>query len=107
MLVGSSLLSLLFTAAALTCMVEAIHPSQPFALVIAVTAGAALFASVIPVPGNVGVGEAAIAAGLVAVGVPAGPAFAIAVSQRICTSYFPPVLGALALRRLRRLDYVT
>lgn len=103
---GSNLASLLITAVAMACMVEGIHPSLPFGVVVAVTAGAALFASLIPVPGNVGVGEAAIAAGLVAVGVPSGPAFAIAVTQRIATSYLPQVFGAFALRWLRQEEYV-
>jgi uncharacterized membrane protein YbhN (UPF0104 family) len=74
--------------------------------VLAVTAGAALFAAIIPVPGNVGVAEAAISAGLVIAGVPSGPAFAIAVTQRIATSYLPPIFGVWSLRWLRREDYV-
>ena len=61
----------------------------------------------IPVPGNVGVAEAALTAGLVAVGVPSGPAFAIAVTQRIATSYGPDVYGAWALRWLRKADWVS
>ncbi|MBZ5740015.1 lysylphosphatidylglycerol synthase transmembrane domain-containing protein [Nocardioides mangrovi] len=105
-LVGSNLASLLITAVAMACMVEGLQPSLPYTQVLFVTAAAALFASIIPVPGNVGVGEAAIAAGLVAMGMDSGPAFAIAVTQRIATSYLPPVYGAWALRWLRREDYV-
>jgi uncharacterized membrane protein YbhN (UPF0104 family)/tRNA A-37 threonylcarbamoyl transferase component Bud32 len=104
---GSNLASLLITAIALTCMVEGLHPGPGYAACVFVVGGAALFSALVPVPGNVGVGEAALAAGLVAVGVPSGPAFAVAVTQRIATSYLPPVYGAWALRWLRREDYVS
>jgi uncharacterized membrane protein YbhN (UPF0104 family)/tRNA A-37 threonylcarbamoyl transferase component Bud32 len=104
---GSNLASLLITAIALACMVEGLHPGPGYAACVFVVGGAALFSAIVPVPGNVGVGEAALAAGLVAVGVPSGPAFAIAVTQRIATSYLPPVYGAWALRWLRREDYVS
>ena len=106
-LFGSNLASLLITAVALACMTRGLHPGPEFGQIVFVTAGAALFAAIVPVPGNVGVGEAALAAGLVMVGVPSSPAFAIAVTQRIATSYLPPVYGAWALRWLRREDYVS
>ena len=105
-LFGTNLLSLMITAVAMACMVEGLQPSLPYGTVLFVTAAAGLFASIVPVPGNVGVGEAAIAAGLVAVGMDSGPAFAIAVTQRIATSYLPPVYGAWALRWLRREQYI-
>jgi uncharacterized membrane protein YbhN (UPF0104 family)/tRNA A-37 threonylcarbamoyl transferase component Bud32 len=107
LLFGSNLVSLLITAVSMTCMVRAIYPGPSYATLLVVTATAALFASIIPVPGNVGVGEAAITAGLVAVGIPSGPAFAIAVTQRISTSYLPPVFGAWAVRWLRKADYIS
>jgi uncharacterized membrane protein YbhN (UPF0104 family) len=106
LMLGSNFASLLITAMSMACMVQGIQPSLPFGIVLWVTAAAALFASIVPVPGNVGVAEAAITAGLVAVGVPSGPAFAIAVTQRISTSYLPDVFGSWALRWLRRGDYI-
>lgn len=106
LLFGTNFASLFITAISMYCMVEGLQPSLPYATVLAVTAAAALFASVIPVPGNVGVAEAAISAGLVVAGVPSGPAFAIAVTQRIATSYLPPLYGVWALRWLRNEDYV-
>jgi uncharacterized membrane protein YbhN (UPF0104 family) len=104
---GTNLASLLVTAAALTCMCKGLGEPIGYAPAVFVVGAAALFSAIIPVPGNVGVGEAALAAGLVAVGVPSGPAFAIAVTQRIATSYLPPVYGAWALRWLRREDYIS
>jgi uncharacterized membrane protein YbhN (UPF0104 family)/tRNA A-37 threonylcarbamoyl transferase component Bud32 len=106
LLLGSNLASLVVTAIAMHCMVAAIHPGLSFPVVLAVTATSALIASIIPVPSNIGVGEAAIATTLGLVGVPSAPAFAIAVTQRIATSYLPPVIGTYSLRWLRREDYV-
>lgn len=104
---GTNLASLLITAIALAFMCHGLGHPIGYGSAIFVVGAAALFSALIPVPGNVGVGEAALAAGLVAVGVPSGPAFAIAVTQRIATSYLPPVYGAWALRWLRREDYVS
>lgn len=105
-LFGTNLLSLMITALCLTLLVQGMHPTGSYASMLFVAAGASLFASLVPVPGNVGVGEAAIAAGLVAVGVPSGPAFAIAVSQRMCTTYLPSLFGLFSLRWLRKEDYI-
>ena len=103
---GTNLASLLITAIALSCMVAGLNPGVSYGESVFVVGAAALFSALIPVPGNVGVGEAALTAGLVAVGVPSGPAFAIAVTQRIATSYLPPMYGAFALRWLRKGDYI-
>lgn len=105
-LFGTNLASLMITAVALACMVTGLQPSIGYGTALFVTAAAAAFAAVVPVPGNVGVAEAAIAACLVAIGMDSGPAFAVAVTQRIATSYLPPVYGAFALRWLRREDYI-
>lgn len=106
LMLGTNLASLLITGIALACMCAGLHPGVSFGEAVFVVGAAALFSALIPVPGNVGVAEAALAAGLVAVGVPSGPAFAIAVTQRIATSYAPDVYGGLALRWLRREDYI-
>lgn len=104
---GSNLVSLLITAVSLFCMTQAMAPGPAYGDCVFVVGAAALFAALIPVPGNVGVAEAALTAGLVAVGVPSGPAFAIAVTQRIATSYLPDVYGAWSLRWLRKHDWVS
>jgi glycosyltransferase 2 family protein len=71
-----------------------------------VNMGATMFASVIPVPGGIGVAEAGITAGLSAFGVPHSVAFAAALTHRLCTYYLPPLWGYLALRWLTRKGYV-
>ena len=103
---GTNLASLLITALGLTCMIAGLHPGVGYGEAVFVAAVAALFGSLIPVPGNVGVGEAALTAGLVAVGVPSGAAFSIALTQRLATTYLPPIYGAWALSWLRRSDYL-
>jgi uncharacterized protein (TIRG00374 family) len=61
----------------------------------------ALFAGLMPVPGGVGVTEAALTAGFTAMGVDSATAMAAALSYRLVTFYLPPCLGYFALRSLR------
>jgi uncharacterized protein (TIRG00374 family) len=63
-------------------------------------------AALVPVPGGIGAAEAALAAGLVAMGVSEPTAFAIALTHRLCTYYTPPIWGYFSLRWLRRTGYV-
>lgn len=73
-----------------------------FADVILVNEGVALFAGLMPVPGGMGVTEAALTAGYVAIGVDSATAVGAAILYRLITFYLPPMLGYLALRSLRR-----
>ena len=54
----------------------------------------------VPVPGGIGAAEAALSAGLIAMGVDQSTAFAIAITQRLCTFYLPPIWGYVSLRWL-------
>jgi uncharacterized membrane protein YbhN (UPF0104 family)/tRNA A-37 threonylcarbamoyl transferase component Bud32 len=65
-----------------------------------------LFAGFMPVPGGMGVAEAAYTAGLVALGVPSAPAMSTAIAFRIVTYYLPPIWGAIAMRWLRQHSYL-
>ncbi|HXJ64049.1 MAG TPA: lysylphosphatidylglycerol synthase domain-containing protein [Actinomycetota bacterium] len=65
-----------------------------------------LFAGFMPVPGGMGVSEAAYTAGLVALGVPDSAAMATAIAFRLVTFYLPPIWGGFAMRWLRRNSYV-
>jgi uncharacterized membrane protein YbhN (UPF0104 family) len=67
---------------------------------------ASLFAGFMPVPGGMGVAEAAYTAGLVALGVPNAPAMSTAIAFRMVTYYLPPVWGAVAMRWLRAHSYL-
>ena len=76
------------------------------AQLLVVNVAASALSSLVPVPGGVGAEEAAITAGLVAMGVDDSTAFAIALTHRVCTYYLPPIWGAFALRWLGRKGYV-
>jgi uncharacterized membrane protein YbhN (UPF0104 family)/tRNA A-37 threonylcarbamoyl transferase component Bud32 len=67
---------------------------------------ASTLASLVPVPGGIGAAEAAIAGGLVALGIPESTAFAVALTHRLCTYYTPPIWGYFSLRWLRRTGHV-
>jgi len=67
---------------------------------------ASLFAGFMPVPGGMGVAEAAYTAGLVALGVPSATAMSTAIAFRMVTYYLPPLWGAIAMRWLRQHAYL-
>jgi uncharacterized membrane protein YbhN (UPF0104 family) len=76
------------------------------AQLLVVNVAASALSSLVPVPGGVGAEEAALTAGLVAMGVDESTAFAVALTHRFCTYYLPPIWGAFALRWLGRKGYV-
>jgi uncharacterized protein (TIRG00374 family) len=67
---------------------------------------AALFAGLMPVPGGVGVTEAALTAGFVAIGVDQSTALAAAISYRVVTYDTPPIIGFEASRWLQRQQFL-
>ena len=76
------------------------------AQLILVNVVASSLAGLVPVPGGIGAAEAALAGGLVALGVPESVAFAAALTHRLCTYYTPPIWGYFSLRWLRRTGHV-
>jgi uncharacterized membrane protein YbhN (UPF0104 family) len=87
-----------------TCLAYGAHLS--LAELVFVNTGAAVLSSLIPVPGGIGAAEASLSAGLIATGVDEPTAFAIAITQRLCTFYLPPIWGYFSLRWLSRKGYV-
>jgi uncharacterized membrane protein YbhN (UPF0104 family) len=75
-------------------------------LLILVNTLSSLFAGFMPVPGGMGVAEAAYTAGLVALGVPDAPAMSTAIAFRMVTYFLPPLWGAVAIRWLRQHAYL-
>jgi glycosyltransferase 2 family protein len=65
-----------------------------------------LLATVIPVPGGIGVVEGGLVVGLTAAGMPESAAFATALLYRIATFYLPPIWGWFALQWLRKNRYL-
>jgi uncharacterized membrane protein YbhN (UPF0104 family) len=54
-----------------------------------------------PVPGGVGVAEAALTAGLIAIGIPDGAAASTAIAYRLATFYLPPLWGVFGMRWMK------
>jgi uncharacterized membrane protein YbhN (UPF0104 family)/tRNA A-37 threonylcarbamoyl transferase component Bud32 len=105
-LFGGNLASELIYAVSLgaTCLAYDVHLN--LAELVFVNTAASVLSSLIPVPGGIGAAEASLSAGLIAVGVDDSTAFAIAVTQRLCTFYLPPIWGYLSLRWLTHKGYV-
>jgi glycosyltransferase 2 family protein len=105
-LFGGNLGSELLYAIALgaTCLAYGVHLNV--AQLVFVNTSAAVLSGLIPVPGGIGAAEAAISAGLIAMGVDEPLAFAIALTQRLCTFFLPPIWGYLGLRWLERKGYL-
>jgi len=103
---GGTLVQKILFAMTLAAAAAAYGQSIGFGEAIFVNSAVSLFVGLVPVPGGVGVGEAALTAGLVAVGVPEGPAVAAAISHRMVTNYIPPVYGWYASRWLTDRDYL-
>ncbi len=95
------LVQLLFSLTSYTVL-RAFDQDVGFADVILVNECVALFAGLMPVPGGVGVTEAALTAGYTAIGVDSSTAMAAALCYRLVTFYIPPCFGYFALRSLRR-----
>ena len=93
-------------ALVLGCSLNAFGHSVSFASLILVNTLVALFSGLMPVPGNVGVAEAAITAGLVAVGIPQGVAMSTAIVYRLATYAMPAIYGYVSLTLMRRRGYL-
>jgi glycosyltransferase 2 family protein len=100
--VGSELLYAISLGA--TCLAYGVHLN--LAELVFVNTAASVLSSLIPVPGGIGAAEASLSAGLIALGVDQSTAFAIAITQRLCTFYLPPIWGYVSLRWLTHKGYV-
>jgi uncharacterized membrane protein YbhN (UPF0104 family)/membrane-associated phospholipid phosphatase len=76
-----------------------------FAQLVVVQIGAGMLGSVAPVPGGIGVQEAALTAGLTAFGIDSNTALATVLVFRGITFALPPVFGFGTLQWLRRKGY--
>ena len=103
---GGSIASELLYSLALgaTCLAYGVHLN--LGQLIFINMSASVLSGVVPVPGGIGAAEAVLAAGLIAMGVDQSTAFAIAITQRLCTFYLPPIWGYISLRWLSRKGYL-
>lgn len=103
--VGTLMQKVLF-ALTLAASVGAYGGGLSFIEAVFVNTAVSLFIGLVPVPGGIGVGEAALTAGLIAVGIPEEAAVAAAITHRMCTAYIPPVFGWWTSRWLVERDYL-
>jgi uncharacterized protein (TIRG00374 family) len=106
MLFVGNLVAQLMLAIILGICLRAFGESASFAGLILVNTFVALFAGFMPVPGGMGVSEAALTAGLVALGVPNTAAMSTAIAYRLVTFYLPPIWGSVATRWLKSHSYL-
>ncbi len=105
-LLGGALAGRLLFAMTLSASVSAFGSSVTFTEAVFVNSAVGLLVGLMPVPGGIGIGEAALAAGLTLVGVPESAAFAAAIGHRMVTNYIPPVFGFFGARWLTERDYL-
>ncbi len=93
-------------AASLGLFARALGYDLPLAQLLVINLSVSLFASLIPVPGGIGVTEGALMVGLAAAGLPDSTALAVTMLYRFSTFYLPPVWGWFAMRWLQRHQYL-
>jgi glycosyltransferase 2 family protein len=106
MLFGGSAAITLAYIGALAASIQAFGGGPGVILIGAVYLGAAAIAAAAPSPGGLGAIEAALIAGLIAVGMHAGPAVSAVLLYRLATYWLPIAPGWLSWRALLRRDYV-
>ncbi|GAA1888643.1 lysylphosphatidylglycerol synthase transmembrane domain-containing protein [Lapillicoccus jejuensis] len=96
---GAMLLDTSFVAS-LVCATRAFGAEPPVAAVAVVYFAGAIIGSAVPTPGGLGGIEAAISAGLIAIGVDSGTAVSSVLLYRLATYWLPIPFGWFALNRL-------
>jgi uncharacterized membrane protein YbhN (UPF0104 family) len=105
MLLGGDTAGNLIYPALLGLCLLAFGQSLGFAELVVVQLGAGILGNVAPVPGGIGVQEAALTAGLTGFGVPPTVALAAVLTFRTITFLIPPIFGYITLRWLRARGY--
>jgi uncharacterized membrane protein YbhN (UPF0104 family) len=105
-LLGGNFVAQFLLALILGATVLAFGQSATLAELLLTNTLVSLFSGVMPIPGGIGVSEAAIAFCLTAIGIPGATAAAIAIVFRLLTFYLPPIWGGFAMRWLRRQAYL-
>ena len=106
MIFAGNLGAQLLQAIILGLCLQAFGHHATMAQLLLVNTVASLFAGFMPVPGGMGVAEAAYTAGLVALGVPSAAAMSTAIAFRAITYFLPPAWGAIAMRWLRQHSFI-
>ena len=105
-LFGGNLLSQVLMALTLGLCLRTFGGQLNLSTLIVIYVAAALFGGFMPVPGGIGVMEAALMSLLIAAGIEPTTATATALLFRGATFYLPPIWGWFALRWLQRHSYL-
>jgi uncharacterized membrane protein YbhN (UPF0104 family) len=105
LLVGALVLDVCFVAA-LVCATRAFGVTQPVAAIAVVYFAGAIIGSAVPTPGGLGGIEAAMSAGLIAIGVDGGTAVSSVLLYRLATYWLPIPFGWYSLNRLQKLQAI-
>jgi uncharacterized membrane protein YbhN (UPF0104 family) len=100
MIMGGSVAAQLLYSLCLLSGLAAYGGSLSVAEIVFVNTSASFLASLVPVPGGIGVMEAAMVSGLTAFGIPPEIATATVVTHRLFTTYLPPIWGNFATKKL-------
>ncbi len=100
-LLGGCVGYLLLSALAFAATLAAFTPSFPLVPVLAVFAVASTLGQLAPTPGGLGAVEAAMVAGLTALGISPGHAVATVLASRVLTYWLPVLPGIVAFRVLQ------
>ncbi|HEX9259533.1 MAG TPA: lysylphosphatidylglycerol synthase transmembrane domain-containing protein [Acidimicrobiales bacterium] len=103
---GGNVFGELVSAISIGMVAHALGESVSLGDLLVINICVSLFNGLMPVPGGIGVVEAALAAGLTATGIDSSTAMAIALLHRMNTFYLPPLWGAGALGWLRKERYL-
>jgi uncharacterized membrane protein YbhN (UPF0104 family) len=103
---GGNLLAQILFSVTLGLCVLAFGYHVSLVNLMAINVMVSFFAGLMPVPGGIGVTEAALTAGLVSAGVPQTAALSAVIIDRILTYYLPPAWGFFTLGWLKRHDYL-
>ena len=105
-LLGGALLLDVSFVAALVCATRAFGADAPVAAVAVVYFAGAIIGSAVPTPGGLGGIEAAMSAGLIAIGVDSGTAVSSVLLYRLATYWLPIPFGWFSLGRLQKVGAI-
>jgi uncharacterized membrane protein YbhN (UPF0104 family) len=101
-LLGGALLLDVSFVAAMVCATRAFGAEAPIAAIAVVYFAGAIIGSAVPTPGGLGGIEAAMSAGLIAIGIDSGTAVSSVLLYRLATYWLPIPFGWFSLNRLQK-----
>ena len=105
-MLGANLASRLILALVLWFILQAIETPLPLVVCLVVTVATNLLSGLVPIPGGIGVAEAAMTAFLGLAGLDSDTAFAAAVVFRVATFYVPAGEGYFATKWMQDNGYI-